>query len=196
MPQADSIDTTNPPISRRAVEQQIDALIDLLDTLDDDPDLEPSLGFTERLHNISQSDPNYAANANAGDDREADDSDLEPSLGSVNPTIYGVQESWSAGNCDDREHEHDGAEPDADGEPSLGWPENTNQASRHFYGNSHHGVDMEAGVGPVRKKRPASKTGGAIFRGCGVLAGKAPPDPRDCGRFTMPMARPKRRASR
>jgi len=156
--------TTNPSITRRAVEQQIDALIDLLNTLDPDPDLEPSLAFTERLYNISQADPNYAANANAGDDREADD-EREPSLGSVNPTIYGVQESWSAGNCDDREDEHDGAEPDVDDEPSLGWPENTNQASRHFYGNSHHSVDMEAGTGPVCKKRPPSKTGRHILVG-------------------------------
>jgi hypothetical protein len=37
MPQADSTDTTNPPITRQDVEAQINALIDLLDTLDAAP---------------------------------------------------------------------------------------------------------------------------------------------------------------
>lgn len=76
------------PITREQIERHVDALIDLLDTLDGDPDLEPSLGFTDvqDRYGESQVGPDFAANANAGDDREADDErepdvDDEQSLG-------------------------------------------------------------------------------------------------------------------
>lgn len=124
------------PLTRRDIEQHVDALIDLLDHLDADPDAEPSLGFTESHYNPDQDRSDYSANTNAGDDRE---------------------------------DEHDGAEPSEDGEPSLGWTDNENQASPHFHGNGFYGTDAEDGVGPVRKKRPRSKTGGAVYRGCEVL---------------------------
>jgi len=57
-------------------------------------------------------------------------------------------------------------------------------------------TDLEDGVGAIHKRRPPTKTGGAIFRGCGVLSRATAPDPLDCGTFRLPMARPKGRASR
>lgn len=71
-------------------------------------------------------------------DGEVDRSDDEPALASVAADEWSTQERWAAGNADDREgdpccddregdeqqhggDEHDGAEPDVDGEPSLGW---------------------------------------------------------------------------
>jgi hypothetical protein len=45
------------------------------------------------------------------------DPDAEPSLGSPEQVN---QESWSFGNRQDLEGEHDGAEPNVDDEPSLG----------------------------------------------------------------------------
>jgi hypothetical protein len=73
------------PVTRRQVEAQIDALIDLLDTLDTDPDLEPSLGWTQPSGHYLETPDQLLANANAGDDREDDDErepdvDGEPSL--------------------------------------------------------------------------------------------------------------------
>jgi hypothetical protein len=71
----------------------------------------------------------------------------------------------------DLEDEHDGAEPeddsepDVDGEASLGWTSQINQASPHWPGNHLGCVDLEQGVGAVRKKRPASKTGGRVMVG-------------------------------
>lgn len=88
MPQAIPITITPAPISRQVVEAQIDLLIDLLDTLDGDPDLEPSLGSTDvqDRYGETQDGLNFIANANGGDDREYDDErepdvDREPSLG-------------------------------------------------------------------------------------------------------------------
>lgn len=97
MPQADSINTTNPPISRRDVESQIDLLICLLDTLDADPDLEPSLGFSTGGH------------------RPED----QPQEGDA------LHLYWDAG--DDHEDEHTGEEPDVDAENSLGWGQGDRQ---------------------------------------------------------------------
>jgi hypothetical protein len=63
------------------------------------------------------------------DEIDATAEDLEPSLGSseTHPSPYYTtndasdhQEGWSRGRRDDREEEHDGAEPDVEDEPSLG----------------------------------------------------------------------------
>ncbi|ACI93248.1 conserved hypothetical protein [Afipia carboxidovorans OM5] len=133
---ATATNTTPKRPSRRQVEKIISILVDHLDQFED-PDAEPSLGFTEDFYNPTQVGPNFTADANAGDDREMDDSDLEP---------------------------------DVDDEPSLGWTDNSNQASAHFHGGSGYSSgDFEEGLGPVRKKRPRSKTGGAVYRGCRVL---------------------------
>jgi hypothetical protein len=126
------------PTTRQDIERHIDALIDLLDSLDTDPDAEPSLGWTDAYWGpTNQAEPNFMANANGGDDRE---------------------------------DEHDGAEPDVDAEPSLGWTDNATQAGPPWGGHPFfHGDDLEEGVGPVRKKRPPSKTGRNVYVGCRVL---------------------------
>lgn len=139
MPKAKAKSTTPRPITRQAVEAQIDLLIDMLNQMDGDADMEPSLGFTTggympELH--KQAGPGFHMNANAGDD------------------------------CED---EHDGGEPDVDAEPSLGWTDNPNQASAAWQANHLGTVDLEDGVGAVRKPRPASKTGKRIMVGVEVF---------------------------
>jgi hypothetical protein len=66
----------------------------------------------------------------------------------------------------DLEDEHDGAEPPVDDEASLGWTHTTNQTAASWHANNLGMTDLEEGVGPVRKKRPASKT----EESCGVGA--------------------------
>lgn len=107
------------PISRRDIERHVDALIDLLDTLDGDSDLEPDLaGYSTGM-----------------DSREGDDSDDEPSLGWRGPSGW-LGESTNQDTPDfhanadcgrDLEDEHDGREPDVDDEWSLGWTAATDQ---------------------------------------------------------------------
>lgn len=129
------------------------------------------------------------------------DPDAEPSLGFTDvQDRYGETQDGTNfianANCGDDREEEDEREPGVDDEPSLGWTTEINQTKPAWHANHLGTVDLEEGVGAVHKRRPPTKTGGAIFRGCGVLAGNAPPDPRDCGRFTMPMARPKGGARR
>lgn len=142
MSRANAENSTVPLATRQQVEAQISLLIDLLDQLDPDPDLEPSLGFSTDGHRPEDQ-------VQEGD-------------------AYDVY--WDAG--DDHEGEHTGEEPDVDGEPSLGWTDNPNQASPHWSQVAPlcSGPDLEEGVGAVRKKRPESRTGGKVLRGCEVLA--------------------------
>lgn len=144
------------PISREQIEQHIDALIDLLNTLDTDPDMEPDL-------------------ADAATDRE-DESDYEPSLG----WTAGFMPEWqrqegrgfymSADGGQDMEDEHCGCEPEDDSEPdvdaenSLGWGSGDKQ-----FGEWSVVTDLEQGVGAVRKPRPASMTGGRVLIGVEVF---------------------------
>lgn len=170
------------PLTRRDIERHVDALIDLLDTLDADPDLEPSLGWTSSMGHYLETPTDLIANANAGDDRESDDSDYEPdtdsepSLGWRGAGCFpesdnqaGVDFHLNADHGGELEEDHDGREPDVDGEPSLGWTTHDDQSSAAFHANHLGMVDMEDGVGAVRKARPASKTGGKVLRGCAVL---------------------------
>lgn len=76
---------------RREAVEEINRLIAFLDETDGDPDFEPE----------ADNEP---------------DVDAEPSLGSVHAIN---QLRWSAGCGDDREHGHDGREPDADREPEV-----------------------------------------------------------------------------
>lgn len=94
------------PAGRKAIEQQIETLIAILDELDGDPDLEPYLADFR---------------TDATDDREDDPVDRgEPSLGWTDMEArYGCSPTPSY----DCEEEHDGREPDADSEPNLGAPE-------------------------------------------------------------------------
>jgi hypothetical protein len=135
MRKAKAKSNTTKPITRQAVEAQIDLLIDLLNAIDPDPDAEPSLGWTQASGHWLETPDHLLANANGGDDRE----------------------------------EEDEREPSEDGEPSLGWTTHDNQTSAAFHANHLGTVDMEEGVGAVRKKRPASKTGNNVYRGCEVL---------------------------
>lgn len=76
---------------------------------------------------------------------------------------------------DEHEDEHDGAEPGEDSEPdvddecSLGWTDNPNQTSAAWQANHLGTVDLEEGVGAVRKKRPVSLTGGRVLTGADVF---------------------------
>jgi hypothetical protein len=74
----------NTPISRATVEQQIEDLISLLDFLDGDPDLEPSLGWQVDYLGYFPQDPSNGYDT--GDDREDD--------------------------CEDEGADHDGREPE------------------------------------------------------------------------------------
>ncbi|UPK40124.1 hypothetical protein IVB18_24575 [Bradyrhizobium sp. 186] len=142
MPQARlQADAVGLPISRQIVEAQIDLLIDLLDLLDqlDDADSEPSLGFS------------------TGGYRPED----QPQEG------LALHMNADAGR--DMEDEHDGAEPHEDSEPSLGWTSTTNQTAPGWEANYLGAVDLEGGVGPVRRGRPASRTGNRVVVGAGVL---------------------------
>lgn len=121
-------------ISRHVVEAQIDLLINLLDTLDD-PDAEPSLGF---------STGGYLPENNPQDGR-------------------GFHMNYNRGL--DLEDEHDGAETDVDKEPSLGWTSTTNQTAPAWQANNRGMIDLEDGAGPVRKKRPVSRTGNRVVVG-------------------------------
>ena len=87
---------------RREATQEIERLIALLDRLSPDPDFEEQ------------------------GDNDDDPSQDEPSLGSVDN--FTDQTRWAAGGCTgehdvDAEGEHDGSEPDEDGEPTMGWSE-------------------------------------------------------------------------
>lgn len=95
---------------RKEALDEIDRLLAFLDATDGDADLEPSLGFAEV-------EPGRLAPSHAGaaDDREEED-ELEASLGA--PENHGSQVYWASGGRDDREHEHDGREPDVDDELS------------------------------------------------------------------------------
>jgi hypothetical protein len=98
------------------------------------------------------------------------DADTEPSLGWQTGNQWpeghhqdAVDFHGDANSGDDREAE-DEREPDMDDEPSLGWTTQTNQTSAGWQGNPPLGAgnDLEQGIGPVRKKRPASKTGNNV----------------------------------
>lgn len=58
---------------RREAQDEIDRLIAFLDSTDPDADAEPSLGWTAPSGHWLETPEDLIANANAGDDREADD---------------------------------------------------------------------------------------------------------------------------
>lgn len=182
--------------NRVGLATSIERLIDLLDSLEADPDLEPDVGDYEP--SIGGNGLNHLAL-----DCELDESDDEPSLGSRNPIAPSVtplgfwqvrpyyvseadwaahlrrhddvwspptdcQTRWGEGTlANDREDEHDGAEPenehggawaesgslsgrlsgaghDDDREPSLSLPESLNQATRWQETSDWHVEDGEA----------------------------------------------------
>ncbi|ODM71658.1 hypothetical protein A6X20_06865 [Bradyrhizobium elkanii] len=88
---------------RRRAETAIDYLLLLLDRIDGDPDLEDGADL----------EPSLAAL-----ERHPECIPGESWLNAPYRTRDGAQTVWSKGIRDDREDEHDGAEPDVDDEPS------------------------------------------------------------------------------
>jgi hypothetical protein len=146
---------TSPRTPREALEAAISAAIDLLDSaemrffdLEDGGDLEPDADEEVSLGSPNESKSQVrwgdGTPANGWDaDREGSEDDLEPSLGSIG-SCYGQsipQTMWARGSDNDAEgDEHDGAEPDQDGEPSHGSTSALNQnhawrASSDFSGS-------------------------------------------------------------
>src|SRR5664279_1977738 len=100
---------------RAKAADEIDRLLEFLDASDIDPDLEPTLGFMNGPQEMDECETPV---------------DDEPSLGFLEnpPTDWGngrdrsgSQERSCAGLGDDLEAEHDGREPGADDEPSIGY---------------------------------------------------------------------------
>jgi hypothetical protein len=121
--------------SRRAIEDEIERLIGMLDQLDGEPDMEepgdmePWLGWTSHGRGAVGCDPNLPCNADLESDLgvmptytdagwqhelEQDDADAEPWLGAPewHPSGHlwdghtrGSQLDWAAGGSDDREYE-------------------------------------------------------------------------------------------
>ena len=102
----------------------LQAITDKLDVLEGDPDLEPSMGAAEVQHLLNPycgADQRRWAEGGDGGEREPD-VDAEPSLGSTGTCN---QRDWAQLQVGwiDAEAEHDGREPDADPELTLGWSE-------------------------------------------------------------------------
>jgi hypothetical protein len=135
-----------PPSLRGLVENAINGLLVLLDEIDSDPDLEPSLGehtpgnlLDGELEyedepslgwtaGIKQEGRNWRGETDDSEDehdgREPDVADYEPSLGACenHPTAggYGDQSHWGDSSTTDREDDGDDREPDYDNEPECG----------------------------------------------------------------------------
>lgn len=105
-----------PRIVRRSLEDHIARLIEILDDMDGDSDLEPSLGYSPLGVDL-ESD---LADDRSGSARELDTSDDEPSLGWVNPHVRQAQGSldWYGDSFgDDRELDDSDYEPDHEDGP-------------------------------------------------------------------------------
>ena len=95
---------------RERIEAAVDGLLQLLDAIDADPDLEPSMSALTELGVPS------GAWDECEDNHDAEHEDGEPSLGW---TATNKQLGWPwYGDTDEREDEHDGCEPDVDNEPN------------------------------------------------------------------------------
>lgn len=181
---------------RRAAMDEIERLLAFLDSTEPDADLEengdrePPLGWTDM-------EARYGAlSAPAGEDE--DGADAEPSLGFAtggwmpeHQRQEGRAFHLSADGGQDLEDEHCGAEPeddsepDVDSEPSLGWTDNPKQGSAAWLANHLGATDLEQGVGPVRKKRPASLTGGKVVQGRSLQALLPTISMKECSRILV-----------
>ncbi|MDB5596270.1 MAG: hypothetical protein JWM36_3231 [Hyphomicrobiales bacterium] len=117
-------------VVRGLLERGVETLLDLLNVIDANPDDEddregdsveeegePSLGAPELDCSYVGDQTNWARGS--GCDAEQDDTDHEPSLASSNERSDQTSWGWF-GNDRDIEEEHNGREPDTDGEPTLG----------------------------------------------------------------------------
>ncbi|MET4371587.1 hypothetical protein ABIA99_004286 [Bradyrhizobium sp. LB12.1] len=104
------------------------------------------------------------------------DTDAEPSLGWLTGNQTPEHHSQASadfignGNAGDEREDEDEREPPVDGEASLGWTSTFNQTAPAWQANHLGATDLEDGVGPVRKKRPASRTGNRVLVGLPHLA--------------------------
>lgn len=157
----DLVDTADFPLpaTRRSIEDRIEKLIELLDVVDDDPDLEddnddePYIGWPEggpsRLDRSLVQDDREADNADyeatalenrgggfrySGPDDSEDNGDREPSLCGT-ATYLGI---GGAGGL-----EYDLEQDTADEEPSLGATDDVNQDAAWADNPSVWGVDLE-----------------------------------------------------
>jgi hypothetical protein len=150
----DALMVSSGPDIRSRSRELVQDIVNFLDAAEGDLDLEGELldDASEELEN---------------DDPAEDDGTAEPSLGSLerHPTLHmngrdnvGDQTQWAVGNRDDREDEHDGAEPDVDDEPSLGWTEacELGEANDKEAGDDYDGrviyLDKRRASSPIHKR--------------------------------------------
>ena len=100
----------------------VDMMLDFLDGIEEDPDLEPTLGFmngppeTDECEIPEDAEPSLGSFdrmldqekawkqvSSWGVDYEQDDCDAEPSLGSVSNFAHSDQDQWAAGKSNDSE---------------------------------------------------------------------------------------------
>jgi hypothetical protein len=122
---------------RKEAGDEVDRLLQFLDETDDYVFRELEPNGDELDASFPERGSSMLSNPNEDDELSGDES--EPSLGSGAVGENSNQGQWALVGTDDREDEHDGAEPDeADneasagfdvGEPSLGWPERISQAA-------------------------------------------------------------------
>jgi hypothetical protein len=153
---------------RREAQDAIDKLLTLLDALEGDTDLEPSLAATPSLDQTDWA-------GGSSDDREgcAHD-DREPSLGSTESVC---QAHWSAGENDDCEDQHDDREPNGDEYDDDGTAEPVDHhltaGDRAIRGRLRSARDTKArpfdvGDGMLVNVRIPPSGGRKILRGCKV----------------------------
>ena len=153
--------------NRRALENTIEELIDLLDEIDGDPDQEPS----------EEAEPDQDGEASLGWGAgsqlrlhgEVHDGDAEPSLGSIGSWCgyWDSQTRWAAGCLSDREQDA-GDEREHDLDTDEG-PEDERELD----------CDTEEGDGDVDRELD-DQDGEGEFRG-GALYGADQKAPHDCG---------------
>jgi hypothetical protein len=126
----------------------VDSLLEFLDGLDEDPDLEPTLGYMngpaemDECETPEDGEPSLASLDRMADqtkwaaggmmDAELDESDDEPSLGSGATFSSSSQAHWAQGASDEREDMNENgdgswANGTVDDEPSLGSTASLNQ---------------------------------------------------------------------
>lgn len=117
---------------RKEARDEIDRLIRFLDDTENHMEREPE---------------DEGDDADLEDDDPGEDDGLsEPSLGSIGDTHHFDQERWATGGTKDLEDEHDGAEPDDDGEPSLGSCDCVTNQERSWHRENPLSVDLEEGA--------------------------------------------------
>jgi hypothetical protein len=162
---------------RKRASDEIDRLLDFLDSSDIDPDLEPTLGFMngpaemDECETQEDGEPSLAsldgvANQTKWADgsmsgAELDESDNEPSLGSSAAFSSGSQAHWAQGTSDEREddagdnpeEENEHCDGHAESEPSLGWTEGLAQGQGRWGCTDDREVSAEPSAASVETAR-------------------------------------------